>query len=452
MARAVMKIVNLGLVLTILLGLQVYAQVAVTIYNQDLALVREQRTVEFPKGIGEIRFTDVAARIIPTSVHFTSDLATLLEQNYEYDLINADKLLEKYLDQRVDLTTQDKQQFTGTLLSAAGDIVIRENDSTIRSLNRSQIVNVHFPELPKGLITRPTLVWLVNGKGGKGNAEISYLTNGMSWEAEYIAVTDLDDKSLTLTGWVNITNQSGATYKDAKIKLIAGDVNILRDEGREFRGKRFETMAMIADAEMQFKEEVFYEYHLYTLQRTSTLNTNQVKQISLFPTANVKTVKKEYRFAPSGYDWDSGKDKVKVILEFDNTDANGLGMPLPKGKVRVYKASKDGGAEFIGEDRIDHTAREEKVRISTGNAFDIIGERKQTDTKRGGAEYAMEIKIRNRKNEAVEVVVAENIWGDWTMLEATSGWVKKSANQIEWKVPVKPNEEKVLTYRVLINR
>jgi len=431
-----------------------YADLAVTIYNQDLALVRETRQVEFPKGVGEIRFVDVAARIIPTSVHFASKQASLLEQNYEYDLVSADKLLQKYIDQRVDLTAQDDKQFTGVLLSSAGDIVIRELDGSIRSLNRAQVVNVHFPDLPAGLITRPTLVWLVNGKGSQGAAEISYLTNGMSWEAEYVAVTDADDKALSLTGWVNIANNSGAAYKEAKIKLMAGDVNILQDEGRGRYGIRAERMMAMADAgvEPQFKEEAFYEYHLYTLQRPSTLGNNQVKQISLFPTADVKSVKKEYRFAPSGYDWRQEKDKIKVTLEFENKEANELGIPLPKGKVRVYKASKDGGMEFIGEDRIDHTAREEKVRISTGNAFDIVGERKQTDAKRGGAEYAVEIKLRNRKKETVEVIVAENIWGDWTMLEATPGWEKKSANLIEWKVPVKPDEEKALTYRVLINR
>ena len=202
-------------------------EVAVTIYNQDLGLVRETREFDFPKGIGEVRFIDVAAQIIPTSVHFTSATAALLEQNYEYDLISADKLMSKYLDQSVELSTEDKGLFIGTLLSAAGDVVIRERDGSIRSLAHDRIVNVRFPDLPEGLITRPTLVWLVNSsKGGKGEADISYLTHGMSWESEYVAVTNKDDNAISLTGWVNITNNSGATYKDARIKLMAGDVRV----------------------------------------------------------------------------------------------------------------------------------------------------------------------------------------------------------------------------------
>lgn len=424
-------------------------EVAVTIYNQDLGLVRETREFDFPKGIGEVRFIDVAAQIIPTSVHFTSATAALLEQNYEYDLISADKLMSKYLDQSVELSTEDKGLFIGTLLSAAGDVVIRERDGSIRSLAHDRIVNVRFPDLPEGLITRPTLVWLVNSsKGGKGEADISYLTHGMSWESEYVAVTNKDDNAISLTGWVNITNNSGATYKDARIKLMAGDVRV--EQEHRYEKHVYGELPEVNRNAQQFEEQPFYEYHLYTLQRPSTLDQNQIKQISLFPTANVKKVEKEYRF-------DGRKEeraKVEVTLMFQNSESNSLGIPLPKGKIRVYKEGPDGGLEFVGEDKIDHTPKDEKVKISTGNAFDIVGKRVQTDyKKRGdGSEFAFSIKIRNHKNSAVDVVVAEYRLGDWTMLEATEGWEKKDANTIEWKINVKPDEEKEVTYRVLYTR
>jgi hypothetical protein len=287
-----------------------------------------------------------------------------------------------------------------------------------------------------------------SSKGGKGEADISYLTHGMSWESEYVAVTNKDDNAISLTGWVNITNNSGATYKDARIKLMAGDVRV--EQEHRYEKHVYGELPEVNRNAQQFEEQPFYEYHLYTLQRPSTLDQNQIKQISLFPTANVKKVEKEYRF-------DGRKEeraKVEVTLMFQNSESNSLGIPLPKGKIRVYKEGPDGGLEFVGEDKIDHTPKDEKVKISTGNAFDIVGKRVQTDyKKRGdGSEFAFSIKIRNHKNSAVDVVVAEYRLGDWTMLEATEGWEKKDANTIEWKINVKPDEEKEVTYRVLYTR
>jgi len=426
----------------------VFAEVAITIYNQDIGLVRETREFDFPKGIGEVRFTDVASRIIPTSVHFNSDRAVLLEQNYEYDLVDAQKLLGKYVDQTVELYTENEGFFRGLLLAASGDIVIQETDGSIRSISKDKIYNVHFPTLPEGLITRPTLVWAVQSKkGGKGTGEISYLTEGIRWEAEYVAVTGKDDKTIDLTGWTNITNHSGATYRDARIKLMAGDVQVEKKYGRRRDYMESLSISGARASEPQFKEEAFYEYHLYTLQRPSTLRDNQVKQISLFNPASVKKVDKEYHF-----NWKKWKKKVRVFLVFDNTEKNNLGIPLPKGKVRVYKESSGGGMEFIGEDRIDHIPRNEEVRISTGFAFDIVGEREELDrTRRGKAtEYEIEMKVRNRKKETIEVIVQDQIWGDWSIIKATDGWEKKSASIIEWKIKIRPDEEKVLNYRVLV--
>jgi len=332
-------------------------------------------------------------------------------------------------------------------------VVLKQQDGSIRSLSGERVVDVQFPDLPEGLITRPTLVWMTDSpKGGNGKAEISYLTNGMSWASEYVAVTDKDDKSLSLTGWVNIENNSGATYRDARIKLMAGDVQVIeeRRDRRKFVGARAELAAAQAP---QFEEQPFYEYHLYTLQRPSTLRDSQVKQISLFPTAGVKEVKKEYRYDLSQQRYGSKPDDVKVTLIFKNSEANDLGMPLPKGKVRVYKEGPDGGLEFVGEDQIDHTPHNEEIRVSTGNAFDVVGERAELERTRGGNEYKIEFKIRNHKKETISVIVADRIWGDWTILEASpSDWKKKKSDTIEWEITVRPEEERTITYRVLINR
>lgn len=432
------------ILLVLIFSSVVFGEVAVTVYNQNLGLVRETREMNFPKGIGQLRFTDVASRIIPTSVHFTSPAASLLEQNYEYDLVDAAKLLQKYVDQEIEISTENGDFFRGILLSAGGDVVIKENDGSIRTVKQDKIYNLHFPDLPEGLITRPTLVWTVNSRqAGRAEGEVSYLTEGMSWEAEYVAVTDKDDKAMNFTGWVNITNNSGATYQNATIKLMAGDVQVIKKRGR----RDYRVMAAALDeSAVQFKEEAFYEYHLYTLQRPSTLAQNQVKQISLFPTADVGRVEKEYRYEPKRWG-----DKIRVTMMFDNSEENNLGIPLPKGKIRVYKEGT-GGLEFIGEDLIDHTPRREKVAVSTGYAFDIVGERNELDRdKRGNAyEYEIEIKLRNRKKEAVEVKVIDGIWGDWEIINATPGWKKTSSTEIEWIVKIKPNEEKVITYRVFV--
>lgn len=424
--------------------LAAYAEVSVTVYNQDLGLVREIRELEFPAGVGEVRFTDVAEQILPTSVHFHSESAVLLEQNFEYDLVSAEQLLSKYVERGVEITTIDKAFFAGKLLTSGGDLVIQESDGSIRSLARSQVANVHFPDLPEGLITRPTLVWLVRSSGSRrAPAEISYLTRGMTWAAEYVAVVDKSDERLSLAGWVNITNNSGATYRDAEVKLMAGDVQI-RSSAKQGRDYGVLRRTMVEEAGAQFAEQPFYEYHLYTLQRRTTLANHQVKQIALFPTVEAK-VSRQYRFE------DDGSSKVKVVLETVNSSKNGLGMPLPKGLVRVYKEADGGALQFVGEDAVDHTPQDEKVRISTGYAFDVAGERTRTDFKRrgDGREEAYEVKIRNRKTTSVQVTVAANLWGDWTLLEDTTpGWVKKSANLVEWTVKIEPGEEAALTYRV----
>ncbi|MBN1466990.1 DUF4139 domain-containing protein [candidate division KSB1 bacterium] len=424
--------------------------VAVTIYNDNLALVRQVRDIEFSKGVQEYKYVDVAAQIDPTSVHFKSlsdpTGITLLEQNFEYDLVGTDRLLQKYIDQSVIITIRDGGTEQGLLLSAAGgDVVIRKEDGQIRAVKSTAIESIIFPHLPEGLITRPTLSWLLNAtKSGAQTSELSYLTSGINWHAEYVAVVNEQDTQLDLAGWVSIENNSGATYTDAKLKLVAGDVNRVREA--PIRPLRKEMYAMAADAEAGFAEREFFEYHLYTLQRPATIRDKQVKQVSLFAPQNATVLKV--------YSYDGARDgkKVKVTLEFDNKKENGLGLPLPKGKVRVYKNDSDGSQEFIGEDAIDHTPKDETVRLTMGNAFDIVGERVEKEMQRiskRSTQQTIQIALRNHKKEPVNVTVIEHWWGAWQLVGPTPPVKKKTADRVEFTVAIPADGEKTFEYTVL---
>jgi len=437
------------------------SSVAVTIYNQDLGLVKDVRELEFQKGKSIIEFTDVAARIDPTSVHFkpvdVRDKVAILEQNYQYDLVSSSKILQKYVDKEIEIFTkagtpsgQDKS-YKGILLSYSSEnLTLREGEGAIRIVRLEEVRDMYFPSLPEGLITKPTLVWLLDSQvSGKRKAEVSYLTSGINWHAEYVAVVDRLDQNLELAGWVSIDNRSGATYEEAKVKLIAGEVHRVREERIPPRLAK-DVFATAAGAP-QFEEKAFFEYHLYTLLRPSTIKDNEIKQVSLFPTANV-VVKKIFT-----YDGARDEEKVRVELEFKNSQTDGLGMPLPKGKIRVYKADVDKSLEFVGEDLIDHTPKDEKVRVFLGNAFDIVGERKRTDFRQIGddvTEESYEIKLRNHKEETVEVVVVEHLraYTQWEILESNYKYDKKDAETIEFKIPLGKDEEKVLNYTVRYTR
>lgn len=429
-------------------------QVALTVYNQNLALVKDVRTLELERGTSQIKFTEVAAKIEPTSVHFKSltapDAVTILEQNFEYDLISTDRLLQKYIDERIMVTTREGNTFAGKLLSAAGgDAVIETNEGSVKVVKAAALETVEFPKLPEGLITRPTLVWLLQSdKGGKHKSEVSYLTEGINWHAEYVALSKDDDTKLELAGWVSIDNKSGATYENAKLKLIAGEVH--RVEEPRVRRRAAETeMAMLAyaAAEPQFEEKAFFEYHMYTLQRPATVRDRQIKQLSLFPTAKVD-VRKIFT-----YNGARDEKKVRVNLEFVNSKEAGLGIPLPAGKIRAYKEDEDKSQEFIGEDKIEHTPKDEKVRIYLGNAFDVVGERIQKETKKIGKrarQESYEIKLRNHREEDVVITVIEKIWGDWEIIAKSHPFRKKDARTAEFDLSVPKDGETVLEYTVLI--
>ncbi|MBU1882605.1 DUF4139 domain-containing protein, partial [bacterium] len=404
---------SLLLVLIFLTTSVIANDIAVTIYNQNLGLVRDTRAVQIHKGAFSLEFSDVAAQIDPTSVHLKLDGATLLDQDFEYDLVSRERLLEKYLDQDVQIFTDQGEMFEGKLLSASGSVMILQSpDGQVQAVSPDAVRDVRFGELPGGLRTRPTLVWsLIGQKAGKKDAEISYLTGGLNWHAEYVAVINDKDETLELSSWVSIDNRSGTTYENAKLKLMAGDVQVLGPRGR---GPVAFSPSVVNEAQdaKGFEEKAFFEYHLYTLQRPTTLKDRQTKQISLFDPA-VVDAEREYVFEAR-----RNATKVNVKVIFKNEEKAGLGLPLPAGKVRVYQADSDGGMEFIGEDFVDHTPKDEEVQLTVGSAFDIVAEKKTVEVKRISdriREESYQIDIRNHKEEAVTVKVVEAVWGDWQM-------------------------------------
>jgi len=424
-------------------------KVAVTVYNNNLALVREARTISLKKGVQEYKYSDVAAQIDPTSVHFKSltspESISILEQNFEYDLVGTERLLEKYIGQAIITSTKDGRTFSGTLLSSrSGDVIIQMQDGQVKVVKANSLETIEFPSLPEGLITQPTLVWLLEcNKAGKHETEVSYLTKGLSWHAEYVAVTNPEDTELELGGWVSIDNKNEATFDNAKLKLVAGEVHLVRGKQRLLKSGRMAMEAMAVAP--QFEEKEFFEYHLYTLQRPATLKDRQIKQLSLFPSTKVQ-VHKIYT-----YDGARDEKKVRVNLEFKNDKKSGLGIPLPAGKIRVYKEDVDKSQEFIGEDWIDHTPKDEKVRVYLGNAFDVIGERTVKSTKKISKrkrEETIEIKIRNHKKQDITVTVIEHFWGDWQFVEEVPPHKKKSATEVEFKLAVPHDGESTLQFTV----
>ncbi|MGQ3684479.1 MAG: DUF4139 domain-containing protein [Candidatus Loosdrechtia sp.] len=426
-------------------------QVFVTIYQNNFGLVNDVREMNLNQGSQEIHFTDVASLIDPTSVHFKSltapDKVIILEQNYEFDLVSSEKILQKYKDQVVQLYTKEGKIFEGKLLSAGGNVVLKKKDSGIQLIAMANVQNIDLPKLPVGLITSPTLIWhLLNEKTGKHKIETSYLTEGIGWHAEYVVLVNNDETLLDLSAWVSINNQTGTDYENAKLKLVAGDVRrIISLPQPRYLGYDEMAVSKIAPAH-QFEEKAFFEYHLYTLQRNTTIKNNQVKQLSLFPTATTP-VKKMYE-----YDGSKNEKKVNIKLTFFNSEEINLGLPLPAGKVRVYKSDGDQSYVFLGEDQIRHTPKDEKIHLYVGDAFDVVGERKQMSRKQlsdRAREETWQITLRNHKNEDIEVLVTEYLRGDWEIRESSLEYHKKDANTIEYLVPLNKNSEKTIQYTVL---
>ncbi len=442
------------------------------------ALVRLDRELQIPRGRGTIQFTDVAALIDPTTVQFLSltdpDGTKVLEQSFQFDLVSQEKLLSRYIDRDVSVEQQSGdgvKVIDGTLVSSNDGLVIRGPGGRIHALREWS--NVSFGELPGGLITRPTLEWdVVSGRGGLQDVRVSYQTGGITWWADYNLIftegADANSGFVDVGAWVSLLNQSGARYQDAKLKLIAGDVNRAQPPPEVLRAKVYE-MAVTAEAaaDAGFEEKAFFEYHLYTLGRPATIPNNSTKQIELFDSATRVPAKKQLVYdGTSGMQYygglvqdpefgPGGNTKVDVFLKFRNDKTSGMGMPLPAGRIRVSQQDKaDGSLEFIGEDTIKHTPKDEDVRVKLGTAFDVVGERRQTDftvnTKGRVMEEAFEIKVRNHKDQAVEVVVRENLyrWSQWSLVEQSQPSEKKDAQTIEFPVKIAADGEAVITYRV----
>lgn len=431
----------------------------VTIYNANLGLVKDTREVRFDSGMLEVQFADVAAQIDPTSVHLKSltdpSGLKILEQNYEYDLLTSAKLMEKYVGKKVRLYQSNGSYQEATLLSTNGPVY--EINGQIHMGHYGQVV---LPALPENLVSNPTLVWLLrNAKAAAQRVEASYLTGGINWKADYVMVINAADNKSDLTGWVTIDNKSGATYSNAALKLVAGDINRAKDRRQEGRVMELANKAASpASADRDFKSEGFFEYHLYTLDGRTTIKDSQTKQLSLMSASEVP-VDKHFIFYGAAdyyrtqYGVPMSNQKVGVYLELKNSKENGLGMPIPKGRVRVYKADTSGSQQLIGEDWVDHTPKDEKIKIKMGDAFDVVGERTQKDWKRIASnlyEVEWEISLRNHKKEAIIVEVVEHMPGDWEVIRASHPHEKIQAFTAQWKIPVPKEGEVKLGYRIRV--
>jgi hypothetical protein len=432
--------------------------VMITVYNGNLGLVKDVREVRLDAGLIETHFMDVAAQIDPTSVLLRSLTdptgLKILEQNYEYDLLSSEKLMEKYVGRKVRLYQSNGTFQEATLLSTRGPVYDINGQ-----IHMGHFGSVVLPALPENLVSKPTLAWLLrNPRPAPQRVEASYLTAGISWKSDYVMLINAADSRADLTGWVTINNQSGATYQNAALKLVAGDINraASRDDSR--RAMEMAAKASPAVADREFKSEGFFEYHLYTLDGRTTSKESQTKQLTLLSAADFPVEKRFIYYGAASYHRTQygvpiSNQKVGVYLDIRNTKENRLGIPLPKGKVRVYKADTSGSQQLIGEDWIDHTPKDERVRIKMGETFDVVGERVQKDWKRIGSnlyEIEWEITLRNHKKEAVTVEVIEPMPGDWDILRSTQPHEKLEAFTARWKVPVPKEGAATLGYRTRV--
>lgn len=445
--------------------------VSLTVYNQGTALVQDRRTIELQQGINLYPFVNVAASIDPTSVSFTSltdPLGTVvLEQSYVYDLVGSSALLERYLDETVQIVAQDGTEFRGQLLSGRnGEVILREENGQVIVLSLSQVRDLRFPALPDGLITRPTLRWMLeSATAGSQNVEVTYQTSGISWTADYNLLVNPENTALNLNGWVTLTNTSGAGYQNAQLKLIAGDVNRLPEQ-QAVAEMALDMMAVpTASAAPRVAQREFFEYNLYEVERPITVSDNETKQIEFVTGANVPastfyvyngTIPFYGYYGPNNDPLygNTGITDVQNWLEFTTSEEGGLGADLPAGRIRVYQEDIDGSALLIGENQIDHTPQGEDVQIYLGNAFDLVGERIQTDFRIISdtvIEETYQITLRNRKDtDTVEIRVPETLfrWSNWEILSSSHEYTKTDSSSIEYRVQVPPQGETIITYTV----
>jgi len=437
---------------------------AVTVYNSNVALVRDVRRLRLPSGTLDLRYMDIAAEVNPATVHIVSLTApndlSVLEQNYEYDLLSPLKLLQKYVGKELTLVR------TVTENNSTKEVPVRAtllalNDGPVWKVGGEIVTGIGtdrytFPDLPENLYSKPTLIWLLeNARAGEQTVEASYLTNQVNWTADYVLTIGADQKGADLNGWVTVSNNSGTAFRNAQLQLVAGEVHRITEALPQ--APRPMMKAAVAGA-AQFVQEPISEYHLYSLERRTNIQDKETKQISLLGATGVGFGKvfevdgQQYYYHNAQSPGAPVKEPVQVHIKFKNSQENALGMPLPAGTVRVYQGDSKGRVQFIGEDRIGHTPKDETLDLHIGNAFDVVAERKQTDFKSFGRafEFAFEISLRNHKPDPITVVVNEPIGGDWTMLDSNYKYEKTAAFAAQFQVPVAANAESVLKYRVRV--
>ncbi|MFZ1979025.1 MAG: hypothetical protein WAV76_13815 [Bacteroidota bacterium] len=461
--------------------------VDLTIYNQNLALIHEVRSVDLSQGINEVVLPDIPSTIDATSLQLTSlsdhSGIKVLEQSYQYDLVHQAKLLEKYIGKQVEfirISPDEKKEYSvkGKLLStgwearpengsySASGKLIAEINGKIEIDPAGKLI---LPSLPDGLVLKPQLQWLMKSeKAGTQKIGITYLASQISWHCDYVALLGEHDDAVDLNGWVTVENHSGTTFENAGLKLVAGDVNIVQESNAAPRQKRVFN-AMLAQEDQQFQQKELFEYKLYSLQRRTDIVNNETKQIELVAAQHV-AAKKVLVYDGLAGQWRSWRNqpahreqaafgqqsnpKVGVFVKLINSEESGLGMPLPKGKVRVYKKDSDGKEQFIGEDDIDHTPKDEEIRLYMGDAFDVVGERVQkslqTVVTGHSVEETMQIKVRNHKTEPVDVLVYEHPWrwSTWEITQSSTAWTKVDQSTLQFPVTLTPDEEKTITYTV----
>jgi len=471
--------------------------VDLTIYNQNIALVREERTLELLKGMNRIIIPDIPATIDGTSLHFSSltepAAVKVIEQNYQYDLVHQAKLLEKYIGKEVEFLRTDNESkrdysVKGKLLatgwqpqpgysSYSGNAPYYSTGQMIAEIAGKIEIGpagrLILPSLPDGLILKPQLEWLVaNSKQGQHTTEISYLAGQLTWNCNYVALLDAHDAQIDLTGWVTITNNSGTTFKNAGLKLVAGDVNLVKEEQAGYAMRKSMNLMDADAAGPQFQQKELFEYKLYSLQRKTDVNNNETKQIELTSAKNIFAHKvfiydgmsnqwrnwsNNFSYREQGSFGQQSNKKIGVFVTFKNEENAGLGIALPKGKVRVYKRDDDGKEQFVGEDEMDHTPKDEEIKLYLGNAFDLVGERSQKNFRivvpGHVVEETFEIKIRNHKAEPVEVLVVEHPWrwNEWDISKSNATWEKLDQTTIRFPVRLKKDEEKIVTYTIQYN-
>jgi hypothetical protein len=434
--------------------------VGITIYNSDLALVRDRRRLALPPGESRLALRDVSAKIQPETALLQSignpGRLTVLEQNFDYDLLSPQKLLEKYVGRDVDVIRTNPQ--TGQRTRERARVMATNNGVVLRYADRIETSvdgRLAFPSLPPDLRDRPTLVTDVANAGDAAaqQVELTYLTGGLSWKADYTGILSPNDDRIDLHGLITLQNQSGTAYRNARVQLVAGDVNVVQSQlanGAPVPAPAMDTFSVAP------KEQALFEYHLYTLPRKTTVADNQTKQVELLNATRIPVTKTlELRGEPSYYRARSAdlgtRIKLGTYVTFVNRGGS-LGIPLPKGAVRVYKRDNGGQEQFVGSDSIDHTPRNETVRLFLGSSFDVTATRKQTDfrvvvpDRTYDSEYA--IVLRNAKPVAQTVVVVEPIPGDWTMLKSSAPYAKSSSSTATWSLRIPPGGTTALTYRV----